>query len=398
LKILILDDDIIYGKLIKNYLQKHLFFADIDLYTLFSDAKENANKYDLCIIDYMLPDCNNAEHIEYFLNLNKKVILITAYEKDLVKDTVLQKVLDYIFKDNSSLVYLKKLVNRIYKNEFFNVLVVDDSKTSRKYIINNLKLLGFKNIIEANDGKEAKNKLKNTSFNIIITDLNMPNMDGFEFVKEIRKLFPIEEMPIFVISSNNSTLSLIKTLKIGANDYIFKPFKKEEFFIRLNNLLDVYDTINLYKTKMYIDPLTGAYNRLYLEIVKNKTRIWSKYCIVMIDIDHFKKINDTYGHLKGDEVLKHFVKIIKSNIRKSDYLVRYGGEEFLIILPESDKNTAIKILQKIKVKLITSNFDIKYTFSAGVADEELDLIEKIKLADDRLYKAKESGRDRFIVD
>jgi two-component system cell cycle response regulator len=397
LKILIIDDDKIYGKLIKNYLQKFLLFADIDLVDSFEKAKK-LNDYDLYIVDYIIPDSENNEHINYFLNLNKKVILITSYEKELIKDKILNSVLDYIFKDNISLVYLKKLVNRIYKNQFFNVMVMDDSKVSRKSIINYLNLLGFKNIFEAVNGEEALALIKKENFNIIITDLHMPVMDGFELVKNIRMKIPIEEMPILVLSSDSENLTLIKTLKIGANDFILKNFKKEEFFVRLNNLLDVYDTINLYKTKMYIDPLTGAYNRLYLEIIKSEINQWSKYTVIMIDIDHFKRINDTYGHLKGDEVLKHFVKVIKSNIRKNDYLIRYGGEEFLIILPEADKKVAVKILQKIKVKLLASKFDLKYTFSAGVADEDMDLIDKIKLADERLYKAKENGRDQFVLD
>ncbi|GAX87235.1 conserved hypothetical protein [Lebetimonas natsushimae] len=397
MKILILDDDVVYGKLVKNYLQKFLLFADIELVTSFKEAKKY-NEYDLFIIDYMIPDCKHIEHIEYFLNLNKKVILITAYEKELIADDILNKVLDYVFKDNASLVYLRKLINRIYKNQFFNVMVVDDSAVGRKSIINNLGLLGFKNIIEARNGIEALSLLKKENFNIIITDLHMPKMNGFELVKEIRKEIPIEEIPILVLSSDSNNMTLIKTLKIGANDFILKSFKKEEFFIRLNNLLDIYDTFNLYKTKMYIDPLTGAYNRLYLEIIKSEITKWSKYTVIMLDIDHFKKVNDTYGHLKGDAVLKHFVGLVKSNIRKNDYLIRYGGEEFLIILPEADKKVAIKILQKIKVKSLTSDFNIKYTFSAGVADEKMDLIEKIKLADERLYKAKESGRDKFVLD
>jgi two-component system cell cycle response regulator len=395
LKILILDNDNLYSNFLKDYIQKHLLFADIDVVSSFKEAKQKTD-YDLYILDYFIKDTKNAEHIKFFLDLGKRVILITSYDENLIENTILNRIVDFIFKDNFSIVYLKRLINRIYKNQFLEVLIVDDCNVTKIIVENYLQLLGFKNIFYTTNGQEALEFLEDNNINLIITDLNMPNVDGFELVKRIRKKVSMEELPILVISSDKNNNLLINTLKVGANDFIIKPFKKEEFFIRLINLLDIYDTINLYKTKMYIDPLTKVYNRLYLEIIEEELRN-RPYAMIMIDIDYFKKINDTYGHLKGDEVLKHFAKIIKSVIRKNDYLIRYGGEEFLIILPEANKEIALKILQKIKFKLLTSDFDIKYTFSAGVADENLEFFEKIKLADERLYKAKRNGRNQFVL-
>ena len=117
--------------------------------------------------------------------------------------------------------------------------------------------------------------------------------------------------------------------------------------------------------------------------------------LIMIDLDHFKKINDTYGHQIGDEILRHFASTIKDNIRKSDLAIRYGGEEFIIFLPESYKKEALIVLHKIK-KALRPYKDINFTFSAGIADEGKTLAEMIKLADERLYKAKKEGRNRII--
>jgi len=118
--------------------------------------------------------------------------------------------------------------------------------------------------------------------------------------------------------------------------------------------------------------------------------------LAMLDIDHFKKINDTYGHQSGDKVLKHLANLMTSIVRKSDIVMRYGGEEFLIFMPNTTKEEAYIVLQKIRSALTPCN-NIKYTFSAGIADEGETLAEMIKLADEKLYKAKREGRNKVII-
>ena len=146
-----------------------------------------------------------------------------------------------------------------------------------------------------------------------------------------------------------------------------------------------------------IDRLTGVFNRNFLETdFENIFNSFDNKSIAMLDIDYFKQINDTYGHQRGDEVLKHFAKKITSSIRKSDIVIRYGGEEFLIFMPNTAKQEAHIALQKIK-NTLTPCGDIEFTFSAGIADEGETLAEMVKIADKRLYKAKNEGRNKIIV-
>ncbi|WP_457563525.1 diguanylate cyclase, partial [Caminibacter pacificus] len=249
------------------------------------------------------------------------------------------------------------------------------------------------NVITASDGEEGLEKLKQNDIDLLITDINLPKTDGIEVIKRVRKEKSIEEFPILAVSSNHDNTSS-RALKKGANDFITKPFEKEEFIVRVNNLLEMFESIKKYKKEVMTDPLTGAYNRLYLQTkLDSLFKIYETKSIAMLDIDFFKQINDTYGHQCGDEVLQTFVKVIKNTIRRGDITIRYGGEEFLIFMPNVNKKEALIVVTKIRIALK----DYDFTFSAGIADEGETLAEMIKIADERLYKAKESGRNRVII-
>ena len=238
--------------------------------------------------------------------------------------------------------------------------------------------------------------MKNKKFDTIITKLNLPVLNGEDLIKKVREKNDINDLPIIVISENKDEKHLIKCLKIGANDYIKKPFTMEELKIRVNNIFDIYDSFRTILESSQIDKLTQVYNRNYLETsFENLFNSFNCKCISMVDIDHFKQINDTYGHQIGDEILRNFAEIIRKNIRKSDKIIRYGGEEFLMFMPSTTKQEAMVILHNIKNSIKPCK-NIKYTFSAGIADEGETLAEMIRIADERLYKAKKTGRNKII--
>jgi diguanylate cyclase (GGDEF)-like protein len=397
MKVLIVEDNQMYAKLIKTNLEKKLIFLKCDIISSFEELK-NRLDYDLYIVDYVLPDTKEDEHIKFLISNNKKVIVITQFEEIFSKSEVKQKVVDYIIKEDVSVLnYLVNLVKRIYKNRDLTVLVAEDSTSVRNYEKFILELLNLR-VIEAKDGKEALNRLKEEKVDFIITDLEMPNIDGLNLIKEVRQNYDMDKLPILVVSGEESMYKTIKVLKLGANDFIKKPFLKEEFTIRVKNILDMYDYLIEYKKEAFIDGLTEVYNRKFLETELEKLfRLYDKKTIAMLDIDFFKKINDTYGHQIGDEVLKHFANTIKKVIRRSDIIIRYGGEEFLIFMPNTNKKEAMIVLLKIK-KALTPVNNIDYTFSAGVADEGENLIEMIKTADERLYKAKKTGRNKVVIE
>ena len=397
--ILIVEDSKLYSSLIKANIQKYILFANCDIVSSFDELKNIKKDYDLYIVDYILTDTKADEHIEYLVNKNKRIILMTQFLEKFPKEKWNDKIIDFILKEDISVInYLIKLVKRLYKNKFLKVLLVDDSAFMLKYEEKILNLLNL-SIYKATNGYEAINILKQEDIDFIITDIEMPVIDGIELVKQVRKEKSIDEFPILVLSSSNNLDNAFKVLKLGANDFIRKPFEKEEFIIRINNLLEIYDYLSEYKTATFIDGLTKVYNRAYLERNLDKLcKGYSTKSIAMLDIDFFKKINDTYGHQMGDEVLKYFANLIKNTLRKDDIVIRYGGEEFLIFMPNTVKNEAYIVLTKLKNILKNDkNKPLEFTFSAGISDGGETISEMINIADERLYKAKKSGRDRIVI-
>ncbi len=396
MKILIVEENRVYAKLIKANIEKYLIFAKCEIVSSFADIKKKDKKYDLYIVNYILSDAFKDEHIRYLLNKNVKVIVMTEYEDKIYEYPFVDDIVDFIIKDDISIInYLVRLVKRIYKNQFKNVLIVDDSKAIRNYQKKFLNLLNL-NVFEAKNGMEALEIIQKENINFVITDIEMPKLNGVEMVKKIRKTKKIDELPILVVSSNDKLFVTFQILKLGANDFIKKPFDKNEYIIRVNNLLDIYDYLINYKEERTIDGLTKVYNRFFLENNFERTfKFYEQKAVAMLDIDFFKKINDTYGHQTGDKILAYFAEHIKNNLRKDDLVIRYGGEEFLIFMPNTTKEEAYIILHKIK-NSIKDVEGIKFTFSAGVANEGETVAEVIKKADERLYEAKKTGRDKIV--
>jgi diguanylate cyclase (GGDEF)-like protein len=276
-------------------------------------------------------------------------------------------------------------------------------------IRNNLKkeLLKHKfNLFEAKDGQEALNFLKNKSVDLIITDYEMPNLDGLGLLKEIRKEKDKNILPIIALSSINNSAVVSRFLKNGANDYLTKPYSKDELMCRVNNAItnkELYEEIKQIAT---IDPLTKVYNRNYFyeaseQIFANAKRYNEDLSVAILDIDHFKKINDTYGHDVGDIVLKSVAKKMKKRLRGSDLLVRYGGEEFIILLPNTSLKKSFIAMEGLRETISKNKVEIDgekivVTVSIGISDikDTNSLDEAIKRADLKLYKAKNNGRDR----
>lgn len=395
MKILIIEDSEIYRKLLERYLKKYLVFVECESITTFSDLKEINKDFDLYLIDFILPDAQ-GEQIKYLLERKKEIIVLTQYEDEFLKNPFRKDIIDYIIKDDHHTIdYLVKVIKNLHKNKSKHVLVVDDSSMMRKLqkkILSKIKL----NVDEASNGVEALEKINKIHYDLILTDLHMPKMDGVELIKNIRMKYSLNELPIMLVSSNQDEKEMIKGLKLGANDYIKKPFSNEELKVRINNILELYEGFRKVIKDSQKDKLTGVLNRNYLETYfESVFNSFDVKSIAMIDIDFFKKINDTYGHQNGDKVLKHFAKILTSNLRKNDIVIRYGGEEFLIFMPNTTKQEAMLVLHKIKNSLKPYK-NLKFTFSAGIADEGETLAEMIKLADERLYKAKKEGRNRIV--
>ncbi|MFS0820380.1 diguanylate cyclase [Bacillus sp. 1P02SD] len=238
----------------------------------------------------------------------------------------------------------------------------------------------------------------------LILDLQLPNQNGFEVLKEIQEYNDKYFVPTIMISVQNDKQTRIEAYQKGADDFITKPIDLEEFIVKVNRHIE---RKKIFEQYVLIDELTQVYNRKFLNdslprFFQNFKRSKEPFSISIIDIDHFKKINDTYGHLMGDKVLRDFAQFLKQNIRSLDMLYRYGGEEFIIVFPNTTSEDATKKLTQLnndfsKTIFTSEDQSFSVTFSAGVfmvTDETLAEKEAIKAADSLLYEAKRNGRAR----
>ncbi|KAB2336496.1 diguanylate cyclase [Cytobacillus depressus] len=238
----------------------------------------------------------------------------------------------------------------------------------------------------------------------LIIDLHLPHKNGFQLLEEIQQHANKKFIPKIMISIQNDRDTRIQAFKMGADDFIEKPIDLEEFLVRMERHLD---RKKIFDQSVLIDELTQVYNRKFLQDSMQKSldemkRNGKSFTVAVMDIDFFKKVNDTYGHLAGDRVLIGFAQFLKDHIRSTDTLFRFGGEEFIILFPATTDIEAKEILKRLLQefsKIVFSENDAQFsvTFSAGVymiIDSEIAIPDAIKIADSALYEAKKNGRAR----
>lgn len=412
-KILIVEDNKALSKLIAKKMETNLNFK-VDIAYSLAEAKALIEKnadYFIALLDLNLPDAPNGEVVDFMLSHKVPSIVLTGNIDKQTRDEILQKdVIDYVYKGNIDDVnYIFTLIERLYKNRDIKVLVVDDSIPTRAQIRGFLKQQMFQVLVCAH-GEEALVFLEdNPDIKLILTDYMMPVIDGVELTKEVRKIYTKNELSIIAMTSSNAELISAKFLKIGANDFITKPFSKEEIACRVNNSLDALEYIAKIKEMANNDFMTGISNRRHFfetmnEYMNTAKQSGESFALGMVDIDDFKYINDTYGHDIGDSVIIELAKLIKSSLKGSDIVARFGGEEFCIVLKAIDQKKALEWFFKLKTKVtslslkLPNNNPLTLTVSMGVSFSDLEnLGEIIKEADKALYNAKKNGKNKVEV-
>jgi diguanylate cyclase (GGDEF)-like protein len=296
------------------------------------------------------------------------------------------------------------------------VLIADDDTISRAVVKALLLKWGYE-VLEVEDGKQAWDILKdNDSSHLVLLDWMMPGMDGLELSRRLRQSGTNTYHYIILLTGRDSKEDIIGGLNAGADDYITKPFIPEELELRLRTgkrILDLQqslkEALEVQRFQAQHDRLTGIFNHVEILNILEKEldrarRQNGNLAVIMGDLDRFKKVNDTYGHVAGDAVLVEVAARMKNNIRLYDSAGRYGGEEFLLVLPGCTNEEAIIIANRIlesisKEPVIFNNTLIKVTISLGLAvnraGETITVTELVQLADTALYKAKQNGRNRM---
>lgn len=413
-RVLVVDD----SKTILKKIEVELSQYD-NIEAIFADSYKDAMKkirefhgnFHAAILDINLPDAKVGEVVGLANSYNIPSVILTGMLNADIKNAIQKKdILANISKSSAKSIKLAvKFIQRALSNYDTTVLIVDDSKLYRKILSDLLKEIKI-NVLEAEDGFEALQILENTKekISLVLTDFEMPNLNGLDLTIKIRENHDKNELGIIALSTVDDTNIISDFLRFGANDFINKPFNKNEVAIRINSNLELLDLFTQITDMANKDFLTGAYNRRYFydsgdAIFLKAKRKESPVAVVMIDIDNFKNINDKYGHDIGDVAIKEIKKILDRNLRASDLMARFGGEEFCILLEDiSQENVAIlfeKIRNDFEKNIIkTKNHEIKYTVSFGIAYGLLDSLEAmVNLSDDALYDSKENGRNQVTI-
>lgn len=285
------------------------------------------------------------------------------------------------------------------------LLIVDDTETNMDILV---ELLGEKyDVVVALDGESALQAASENALDLILLDIMMPVMNGYEVCKRLKEKEQTKDIPVIFITAKDDEQSIQRAYEEGAIDYITKPFKPLELLARVNTQLRVKELISHLDYISSYDQMSGVYNRRkFFELAQKKfLQNRSDLYAVMIDIDKFKSINDTYGHHDGDRVIISATQAIGKNLKNDSLFGRIGGEEFAILCTSGSQEEFMQNMQTIREKV--QNLDvlsergecIKFTISLGAAkisSQTDSLDELLKQADRALYQAKELGRNRVV--
>jgi two-component system, cell cycle response regulator len=297
------------------------------------------------------------------------------------------------------------------------ILMVDDRPALSDRIQN---MLASEHSVDVErDPTEALFHAAEGNYDLVIVSLDLENFDGLRLCSQLRSLERTRNVPVLAIAEADNNARLVRALEIGVNDYLVRPFDKNEILARARTQIRkkryterLRDNMQLSIEMAITDALTGLYNRRYMEthvgtLVDQAVARGKPLSVLILDIDYFKSINDTHGHDAGDDVLQDFAIRIRKSIRGIDLACRYGGEEFVVVMPETDMAVATMVAERLRRRIASEPFPIQkgtrmieVTISIGIAalGSGDDAAAVIKRADQALYRAKRDGRNRVVPD
>ncbi|MDY6792742.1 MAG: response regulator [Thermodesulfobacteriota bacterium] len=453
-KILIVDDEPLNVKLIKAKLLSEQYQTISAFSGEEALEKVESDSPDLILLDIMMPGMNGYEVTEQIKNdpatRNIPIILITALDGSNNKIKGLESGADEFLNKPvntaellarvQSLLRLKQyqdqlkmhqgsqeLLTRPFEGDTSpdnridlpSLLLVEDDEKDAQLI--QMQLYGQPYRMKVvQTGEEALSCAQQEKIDLIILDILLPGVDGFDVSRELKGNESTSNIQIVAVTNLKDMESKVKGLKLGVDDYLVKPINMHEFRARINALIKKKAYLDKLKTgyesavhSAITDRLTGLYNYAYFHYfleneIKRSERHHHPVALIMMDIDDFKHFNDSMGHLAGDEILKQLGRLIREDIREIDLGVRYGGEEFAIVMPYTDLKGAINMARRIKSLIKNHSFMVNnfppasLTVSMGIAvypENALTSTDLIQGADTALYGAKNGGKDRiYMVD
>lgn len=413
--VLLVEDSTLLAPLVKAKIESELPFKVLWAKS-YADAHDYLETYhgsiQVALIDLYLPDAPYGEIVDFINSHSIPIIVFTGEFNETIREKIWSKgIVDYVVKRGThNLDYITSIINRIIKNKNVKILIVDDEEPNRHYLQQLLSIHQYY-VLEARDGMEALKILQaHPDIKLVLTDYYMPNMNGFELTQKIRQLYRKDSLAIIGLSGRHAGKTLsARFIKSGANDFIDRPFLLEEFYCRVTQNVDIIEQIQMVRESSNRDYLTGLYNRKYF--FETGTKLYSaaqrkniSIGIAMLDIDHFKRINDDFGHDAGDTALRSLGSMLNGRFRESDIVARFGGEEFCILFIGANHEELETILEKLRQEIEQTELQFesdscRLTVSIGYAmtREMIQLDELVSRADKALYTAKRTGRNRVSL-
>jgi two-component system, cell cycle response regulator len=299
-----------------------------------------------------------------------------------------------------------------------HVLLVEDRKSSCERMA--AMLAGEQTVDVESDPGEALFRAAEGNYDVLIVSLGLQNFDGLRLCSQVRSLERTRNMPLLAIAEPEDNSRLVRGLEIGVNDYLIRPIDRNEMLARVRTQVRrrryterLRDNVQMSIEMAITDALTGLHNRRYMEshlstLVEQSAARGKPLTVLVLDIDYFKSINDTYGHDAGDDVLREFSQRLRKSIRGIDLACRYGGEEFVVVMPETDMAVATMVAERLRRRIASEPFPIAQGANSAEVTISIGLAARIsasdtaagilKRADQALYRAKRDGRNRVVAD
>ena len=408
---------IIEGSRVVAKLLKRQIVADLDMPVNLAHSRDEAldriQTLDpapiAAVLDLELPDDPAEEVLEALQAAKLPIIALTGSCDAESRVRILDRCfVDYYLKEVQGISGVIEMLRRLEKNPTTRILVVDDSRTFRMLVRQLLEVHCF-DILEAGDGQEGLEVLEaNPDVSLVLTDFEMPRVDGLALVSKLRSMHNRGVVATIGISAQGNSAMSAMFLKHGADDFLTKPFEKEEFYCRVYRSIAIVEHIRKIEQAAYTDKLTSLSNRqhffklappLYEEAVSDGRNL----ATAMIDIDHFKVVNDTYGHAGGDIALQNMAALMTNMLGDMEVVARFGGEEFCAFGVGLHRDRAVEIFEDLRraVEASVSVFndqEIRFTISVGLTFSACSSLDSaINKADELLYQAKKQGRNRVLV-
>jgi len=452
-RVLVVDDVLPNVKLLEAKLTSEYF--DVLCATSGPDALEIVQREqpDIVLLDVMMPGMNGFEVCRRIKageeTMHIPVIMVTALDQtsdrvaglEAGADDFLTKPVDDValFARVKSLVRLKVMIDELRNRESTgallgwrtdsiqrqriepdntSILLVDDHDRSGETMERSLSEAAA--VTRIPGGEDAADKARDKTYDLVIVSLSMKSTDGLRICSRLRSFEETRHLPVLVVieESDRGRQQLLRALEMGVNDYLMRPIEHQELMARVRTQVrrkryadQLRENFHLSMQMATTDAVTGLYNRHYMSShletqIQSARRTKKPLSLAMLDIDHFKEVNDTYGHAAGDEILHEFGKRVARNVRGVDLVARYGGEEFVVIMPDTDQEAAQRIAERLLSTIGEAAFEledgteVRLTTSLGLAtssEETASANELLQQADAALYRAKDEGRNRVVV-